>query len=88
LTRQSTLTLGMRSYWVYIPASRSRGTLYLGMTNDLVRRIYEHREALVDGFSRQYGVKSSSITSSTLLRSRQSNEKRISNIGHALGRSS
>jgi predicted GIY-YIG superfamily endonuclease len=57
LTRQSMLTFGMRSYWVYILASRPRGTLYVGMSNDLVRRIYEHREGLVEGFSREYGVK-------------------------------
>jgi putative endonuclease len=51
------LTFGMRSYWVYILASRPRGTLYVGMTNELVRRVYEHREGLVEGFSREYGAK-------------------------------
>ena len=51
------LTLGMKSYWVYILASRPRGALYIGMTNDLVRRIYEHREGLVDGFTKEYDVK-------------------------------
>jgi putative endonuclease len=44
------LTTGMRSYWLYIRASRPRGTLYVGMTNNLVCRVYEHREGLVDGF--------------------------------------
>ena len=47
----------MKSYWVYILASRPRGTLYVGMTNDLIRRAFEHREALAEGFSRHYGVK-------------------------------
>jgi putative endonuclease len=47
----------MKAYWVYIPASRPRGTLYVGMTNDLVRRVCQHREGLVDGFSREYEVK-------------------------------
>lgn len=45
------------SGWVYILASRPRGTLYVGVTNDLVRRVYEHREGLADGFSKKYGVK-------------------------------
>ncbi|HNB28595.1 MAG TPA: GIY-YIG nuclease family protein [Alphaproteobacteria bacterium] len=45
------------SYWLYIMASKPFGTLYVGMTNDLVRRAYEHREGLAEGFSKQHGVK-------------------------------
>jgi putative endonuclease len=45
------------SFWVYILASRRNGTLYIGMTDDLVRRAWEHRTGAVPGFTRQYGVK-------------------------------
>jgi putative endonuclease len=45
-----------RSYFVYILASRRNGTLYVGVTNDLVRRIGEHRSKLVPGFTRKYRV--------------------------------
>ena len=44
-------------FWVYILASQPGGTLYVGVTNDLVRRIFEHREGLVRGFTKRYGVK-------------------------------
>jgi putative endonuclease len=57
LTRQSMLPNGMKSSWVYILASRPRGTLYVGITNNLIRRIYEHREGLVEGFTKEHGVK-------------------------------
>ncbi|MFN4283954.1 MAG: GIY-YIG nuclease family protein [Alphaproteobacteria bacterium] len=43
--------------WVYILASERNGTLYIGVTSDLVRRIYEHRENAADGFTKKYGVK-------------------------------
>jgi putative endonuclease len=47
----------MKAYWVYILASRPRGTLYVGMTSDLVRRIYQHREGLIGGFTKEHEVK-------------------------------
>ena len=43
-------------YYAYILASDRNGTLYIGVTNDLVRRIHEHRESVVDGFTKKYGV--------------------------------
>jgi putative endonuclease len=41
---------------VYILASQRNGTLYTGVTSDLVKRIWEHRSDLVDGFTKRYGV--------------------------------
>jgi putative endonuclease len=41
---------------VYILASRRNGTLYIGVTSDLRKRVWEHRENLIEGFSRKFGV--------------------------------
>ena len=43
-------------FYVYILASRKHGTLYIGVTNDIVRRVHEHKLKLVRGFSAKYGV--------------------------------
>ena len=43
---------------VYILASRKNGTLYIGVTSDLVKRVYEHKSDLAPGFTSKYGVKS------------------------------
>lgn len=43
-------------YYVYILASRKNGTLYIGMTSDLMKRIYQHKNDIVEGFTKEYGV--------------------------------
>ena len=45
------------SFFVYVLASRRNGTLYVGMTDDLPRRAWEHRTGVVAGFTKKYGVK-------------------------------
>ena len=46
----------MRSYWTYIRASKPHGTLYIGVTNDLVHRIDQHRAGKGSAFTRRYSV--------------------------------
>lgn len=46
----------MKKYYVYILASKARGTLYIGLTNDLQRRCYQHRSGVADGFTKKYKV--------------------------------
>ena len=46
-----------KTYYVYILASKRNGTLYIGVTNDLARRMAEHRDGLASGFTKKYGVK-------------------------------
>jgi putative endonuclease len=46
-----------KTYFVYILASARNGTLYIGVTSDLARRCWEHREGLVEGFTKRHGVK-------------------------------
>ena len=46
----------MKQYYIYILASRRNGTLYVGVTSDLLKRIYEHKQDIVDGFTKKYHV--------------------------------
>ena len=46
-----------KAFYVYLLASQKNGTLYTGVTSDLVKRVWEHREGVVEGFTSKYGVK-------------------------------
>jgi len=43
----------MKNYYVYILASKHNGTLYIGVTSNLARRVYEHKNNLIDGFTKK-----------------------------------
>ncbi|MCS6956223.1 MAG: GIY-YIG nuclease family protein [Patescibacteria group bacterium] len=45
------------NYFIYILTNKKNGVLYIGITNDLKRRIYEHKNKLVDGFTKKYNLK-------------------------------
>jgi putative endonuclease len=46
----------MKNYYVYILSSKRNGTLYTGVTSDIVKRVYEHKNGLVNGFTRKYNI--------------------------------
>ncbi len=46
-----------RGGWVYIMSNRPNGTLYTGVTSDLIRRVFDHREGTIDGFTKKHGLK-------------------------------
>ena len=46
----------MKGGWVYIMTNRLNGTLYVGVTNQIVRRAYEHRSGAIPGFTKRYGL--------------------------------
>ncbi len=47
----------MKKGYIYIMTNKSNGTLYVGVTSDIVKRVYEHKNSLVDGFTKQYNLK-------------------------------
>ena len=46
-----------KHFFIYIMASRRNGTLYIGVTSNLVQRVWHHKQGMVEGFTRKYGVK-------------------------------
>jgi len=47
----------MKAGYVYIMASKRNGTLYIGVTSDLQQRVWQHREGIIEGYSKRYGCK-------------------------------
>ena len=45
-----------KHYYVYILSNKKNGTLYIGMTNNLIRRIYEHKQGMISGFTRKHDL--------------------------------
>jgi len=47
----------MKDYYVYMMASKYKGTLYIGVTNNLIKRVWEHKNGIFEGFTDKYGIK-------------------------------
>ena len=75
----------MRGGWVYFMTNRRDGILYVGVTSNLSRRAYEHREGLIEGFTKRYGLKRL-VYVEHFDDIRYAGVKRPSNIGRAPGR--
>ena len=50
--------INSKKYYIYLLAGQRKGTLYIGITSDLIKRIYQHKNNQVDGFTKRYGVHS------------------------------
>jgi putative endonuclease len=48
----------MKNFYVYILSNKRNGTLYTGVTSDLIKRVYEHKNKLVNGFTKKYNIRS------------------------------
>jgi putative endonuclease len=76
----------MSGGWVYIMTNRPNGVLYTGVTSDIARRAYEHREGLVPGFTKRYGLKRLVYMERHETISGAIQRSRISSIGLARGK--
>ena len=48
--------MGVKRFWVYMLASQKNGTLYIGVTSELIQRTWKHKEEFYEGFTKKYGV--------------------------------
>jgi putative endonuclease len=46
----------MKKYYVYVMANKRNGTIYVGVTSDLLKRVFQHKQNLVDGFTKKYNI--------------------------------
>jgi putative endonuclease len=46
----------MKDYYIYILTNKKHGTLYIGVTNNLIRRVYEHKNGIIEGFTKRYNL--------------------------------
>jgi putative endonuclease len=56
LMNDSSYYKNKKKYYVYILASKRNGTLYIGFASNLIKRIYEHKNNLIDGFTKKYNI--------------------------------
>ncbi len=70
-----------KSYYVYLLTNEWKNVLYVGVTNDLARRMYEHRQGLVEGFTKTYHVKQLVHYEETTDGRRRLNAKKLSKDG-------
>jgi predicted GIY-YIG superfamily endonuclease len=72
--------------WTYILTNKPNGILYVGVTSDLARRMWEHREGLADGFTKRHRLKRLVTWNDMMRLSARSNGRKTSSTGLGLGR--